>query len=119
MYAGRTDFDVVRAFQHPRVAIHDVPQTIRLMRLFLERAISKRNRFSLGLFRRQMHIVFHLLEPWEGGITDIERSAFYDLARGIGATRYFLWDSTAELSDAQVLEIAQISLQGAEFGYAH
>jgi rod shape-determining protein MreB and related proteins len=118
MYDGRADFEVVQAFQHPRVCIHNMEATIKLMRLLLDRAVPRRQRYALGMLRRQVHFVYHLLQPWEGGITDIERRAFYDLTRAVGGTNYFLWDSPAELTDSQVMEIAERATQGVEQGIA-
>jgi actin-like ATPase involved in cell morphogenesis len=118
MYDGRTDFEVVQAFQHPRVCINNMDATTKLMRLLIDRAVPRRQRYSMGMLKRQIHLVYHLLQPWEGGITDIERHAFQDLTRSVGASNYFIWDSPAELTDSQVMEIAERAVQGVEHGVA-
>jgi rod shape-determining protein MreB and related proteins len=118
MYDGRADYKVVQAFQHPRVCIHNMDVTVKLMHLLLDRAVPRKQRYSMGMLKRQIHLVYHLLQPWEGGITDIERRAFADLTRSVGGTHYFLWDSPAELTDSQVMEIAERSVQGVEQGLA-
>ena len=118
MYDGRADFEVMQAFQHPRVCIHNMDTTIKLLKILLERAVPRRHRYSMGIIRRHVHLVYHLMQPWEGGITDIERRAFYDLTRALGGNNYFLWDSPADLTDNQVMEMAERAVEGVEHGLA-
>jgi len=93
-----------RFFDHPRVLIHDWDLTRVVLRHFLHQAGARR-------FRPYLHsVIWHPLEPLDGGITDIEVRALLDLAAAsagdgrIGRLASVVWQGE-ELSDAEVLRI--------------
>jgi rod shape-determining protein MreB and related proteins len=83
-------------FSHPRALL----ASFTIAESFLRSLVAE---LAGGFFAIKPQIVLHPLERVDGGLTEIEERAFYELGVGAGAARVKVW-SGAVLSDAEVLE---------------
>lgn len=88
------------AFDHPRVPFSNFGQTQETLRAYLEAAGWKK-----GLLPHTF--IFHLLDDWEGGLSDIEVRAFIQMGREIGAGTCLVVNSREEMSIPHVLRMAK------------
>ena len=108
VYADARGFSVARVFHHPRLVVHDILATKKVLRYFLDKALHRRSPFQ------RLHFVIHLLEAQEGGLTDVEKSALINLARGLGARGVVLCTGADEMSEAAVRDLTR-PIRGNEF----
>lgn len=106
-YMTMRGYTVAQVFHHPRLAIHDLENTDKVLRYFLMQALPRRTMVRLNF-------VIHLVEEWEGGITDIEKLALEDISRKQGARAIVLCTGPGELSESEVLDLAR-EIRGNEF----
>lgn len=94
--AASHDARLINPFGHPRSLVSDFNAGQLLMRHQLRRLLSMKF-LSLG-----PHVVVHPLGDPAGGLTQIERRALREMARGAGASRVHLWTGR-ELTDQELL----------------
>jgi len=87
-------------FTHPRVLIHNVDDTERVLRLALKRTGLRR------MVARPLFMV-HLRDPLDGGLSDIEHRALFELTQRLGAAGFLLLNGPYELPAPEVLRIAR------------
>jgi MreB/Mbl protein len=107
-YAEMRGYEVARVFHHPRLAIHDLENTEKVLRYFLDKALHSRMPF------RRLNFVIHLLDTWEGGLTDLEKRALDEVSRGIGARGIVLCTGPDEMTETEVIDLTR-PLRGNEF----
>ena len=83
------------AFSHPRSLIGNFTIAQALLKTMVSEVIK-------GTFAFKTDILVHPLERVDGGLTQIEERALYELAKGSGASRAKVWVGSA-LSDAEVI----------------
>lgn len=89
--AAGPDISLLNPFSHPRVLLSDFAAGEKLLgHLF-------REMFEQKLLVPSPVVVVHPMEKTKGGLTDIERRAFRELAAGAGAREVFVHEG-AELS---------------------
>ncbi|GAB4454189.1 MAG: hypothetical protein OHK0029_08540 [Armatimonadaceae bacterium] len=109
-YEGAAHYEIVRLFNHPRVAMHRFEYSEKYLRILL-RPILKQLRFPLLLRPLQrMVVVMHPVGTWLGGITDIEMRALVDLSYHTGRDDAIVIEEENSLTDAELL-----SLNGAKW----
>jgi MreB/Mbl protein len=107
-YADARGYEMARVFHHPRLVVHDLEHTYKVLRYFLDQALHRRIPFL------RLHFVLHLLDTWEGGVTDVEKTALIQVCRDLGAKGIVLCLGSDEISEAEVLGLTQ-QLRGNEF----
>ena len=107
-YADARGYEMARVFHHPRLAIHDLEHTYKVLRHFLDQAFHRRVPFL------RLHFVVHLLETWEGGLTDVEKAALIQVCRDLNAKGIVLCTGPNEMTETEVLDLTR-QLRGNEF----
>ena len=85
----------INPFQHPRILIADFLVAEALLK-YAFHAISPRSWVQPSPIA-----VCHVVEPLEGGLSQIEARALMEMMEGAGARQSFLWEGR-ELSDAEL-----------------
>jgi rod shape-determining protein MreB len=88
--------ELVRLFHHPRVAIHDVEITGKLLQWFVRKATDNR------VLHRPDAVIWHTLDVWEGGLSDVEMRGFIDAARLSGFSNAAVCCYPEVLTDSQI-----------------
>lgn len=88
------------AFDHPRVPFSNYTYTRETLRAYLEATGWKK-----GLMPHTF--IFHLLDEWEGGLSDVEVRAFIQMGREIGAGVCLVVNSREEMSIPNVLRMSK------------
>jgi hypothetical protein len=109
-YADSRGYDLAQVFNHPRVVIHDIDNTERVLRYFIDQALHAK-RTSLFLRPR---FVIHIIDTWEGGITDIEKEALKQLSERLRAKGMVLCEGPDELTEPEVYDLVA-NLNGSEY----
>lgn len=97
--AGGQDVTIYEAFCHPRVLIGGVDKAQLVVGEFLRRACAGRT----PLLR--FHMVIHLADEVEGGLTDVEERALMELGLRLGASRVLIHQGPEDLSDEQIVAL--------------
>ncbi|MGV3618982.1 MAG: hypothetical protein ACO1SV_26950 [Fimbriimonas sp.] len=87
------------AFAHPRVLIDGMMETQSLVRAWLQQAGWKPKSGTI--------FVVHVLDAWEGGLSQLELRALQELAKQVGAGRSIVVEGGPELSDPEILRVAR------------
>jgi hypothetical protein len=87
------------AFAHPRILIEGFMETESLLRAWLLLAGWKPRSGTI--------FVLHVLDAWEGGLSQLELRALQQLAKEVGAVRSVVVEGGPELSDPEILRIAR------------
>lgn len=87
-------FQVMNAFDHPRLIVSDFVIAEAALRYFVRKLV--RNR----LFRSSPVVVVHVLETLDGGLTQVEIRALQELALAAGAREAYVWTGR-ELTDRE------------------
>jgi rod shape-determining protein MreB len=95
--AGVPGARLINPFGHPRSMVSDFAVAEQLLKIYVARI-----RAGFNFFRTNPTIVMHLLGDHEGGLTQVERRAFRELALGAGAAKVVIYTGP-ELSDAQLM----------------
>lgn len=107
-YADARGYDMARVFNHPRLAIHDLENTYKVLKYFLDKALHRRVPFL------KLHFVVHMLDTWEGGLTDVEKTALIQTCRDLGAKGIVLCTGSDEMTETEVLDLTR-QIRGNEF----
>jgi hypothetical protein len=107
-FADARGHEMVRVFHHPRLAVHDLENSEKVLKHFLDEALHRRVPFL------RLNFVVHLLDNWEGGLADIEKRALIHLCRNLGAKGIVLCTGPDEMSETEVLDLTR-QLRGNEF----
>lgn len=107
-YADARGYDMARVFHHPRLAVHDLEHTYKVLSYFLDKAMHRRLPFT------RLYFVVHLLDTWEGGLTDVEKTALIQVCRDLGAKGGVLCTGPDEIGEAEVLDLTR-EIRGSEF----
>ncbi|MDR2366255.1 MAG: rod shape-determining protein [Zoogloeaceae bacterium] len=87
---------LVNPFRHPRAPLDDVTIAEQVLKAFVRRVQGNMKRLQLPV-----GVVIHPLGSPEGGLTQVERQAFVELAWNLGASRVALWIGRV-ISDGEV-----------------
>lgn len=85
------DAEIINPFKHPRLLLAQFAMGEKLMQWIFHQL------HQTKLFKPAPRVVIHPLEKLEGGLTDIERRAFEEMALGAGARDVVVYEGT-ELS---------------------
>jgi rod shape-determining protein MreB and related proteins len=86
------------AFSHPRMLVGHFNNAESA----LKKVLSARKRSFLSA---SPHLVMHIREPWEGGLTQIEERVFIEVGLGAGASKVRVHAAPNALSDAQAIAL--------------
>jgi hypothetical protein len=87
------------AFAHPRVLIDGFTETSRVLRSWLRQSGWKHKSGAV--------IVIHLVDAWEGGLSQLELTALQQLAKDMGASHSVIVEGGPELSDPEILRFSR------------
>ena len=87
-FSNRSNTVIVNPFSHPRVLLNDFQVGEKLLQ-HISLTLHKN-----PLIRPAPVIILHPMEKLEGGLTQIEKRAFRELAFGAGASEIYLYSGT-------------------------
>lgn len=88
--------ELFKPFAHPRSIVSDFTLAEQLLKAFF----SRMKRY--GVLAVAPHVIVHPLGQYEGGLTQIEVRALYEMAIGAGASQVKVW-AGQPLSDEAIL----------------
>ena len=89
------------AFAHPRVILEGARETEALVRSW----------FTLSGWKHKpgAAMIVHVIDSWEGGLSQIEIQALEEMAKRLGFRRAIIVEGGPELIDPQILKLARTS----------
>jgi hypothetical protein len=87
------------AFAHPRVLIEGFLETQSLIRSWLRQSGWK--------YKSGVVMVLHVVDSWEGGLSQLELRALQEMAKELGASHSVVIEGGAELSDPEILRFGR------------
>lgn len=87
------------AFAHPRVLIEGYTETTGVIRAWLRQSGWKH--------KAGTSMVIHVLDHWEGGLSELELRALQQMAKELGASQSAVIEGGAELTDPEILRFAR------------
>lgn len=96
-------------FDHPRTCIRDFEIAEATLRYFISQALSETTLLVKPV------VIMHPLEKTDGGLTQIEHRALYELAESAGARKAYVW--TGRVLDLQELTTRQFPHSDGKLGW--
>lgn len=91
---GKEQVQLVNGFAHPRSVLNDFSIAEKTLGYFI------RQLFSGSLFRPAPIVILHIMEDFEGGLTQIEIRALLELGAGVGGREVYIWQGQELTDDA-------------------